>query len=119
MRSELDLTIGNQTPFDETFSVEWNGKIKIERKGNHTFETISDDGSLLYIDDQLVVDNGRGGAARSKTGSIHLEAGYHSIKIKYFQNRGVKEHKVNWKPPGKSKQPITVQKAFNSLSHTR
>jgi len=118
VRSELDISIGNHTPFQENFSVEWEGLIRIDRGGAYTFETRTDDASWLYIDDQLVVDNGMGGAARSKSGVVALQPGLHRIRIRYTQGAGEKEHVVFWKPPGLPRKPITVETAINSLSHT-
>ncbi|MBU1625987.1 hypothetical protein KKB18_01315 [bacterium] len=74
-------------PFPGTFSTEWDGFVLIDGDGQYTFGTNSDDGSMLYIDNTLVVDNGGEHGSRMKTGSIYLTKGYHKIKIE-FQDLG-------------------------------
>lgn len=56
--------------------------------GVYTFTTNSDDGSRLYIGDELVVDNdGLHGMVR-RGGSIPLSAGWHQVRIEFFENGG-------------------------------
>ena len=45
--------------FTETshFAMRWRGMISIPVAGDYTFQTTSADGSMLYIDQQLVVNN--------------------------------------------------------------
>ncbi|MEO8582954.1 MAG: fibronectin type III domain-containing protein [Flavitalea sp.] len=69
----------------------WQGYIFIPVAATYTFETVSDDGSKLYIDvpytntaTPLVSNDGVHGAI-SKTGTITLTPGYHPIAITYFQ----------------------------------
>lgn len=50
----------------------------------HTFSLVSDDGSRLWIGDQLVVDNDGVHASERADGSIQLGFGYHQIRIEYF-----------------------------------
>src|SRR5262245_48779462 len=40
-----------------TFSVSWSGALFVARDGTYTFATDSDDGSWVYVDRKLVVDN--------------------------------------------------------------
>ena len=47
----------NQKQRTEKFAFVFEGYIKISKDGVYTFFTESDDGSLLYIDDMLIVDN--------------------------------------------------------------
>ena len=45
----------------------------------------SDDGSQLYIDGSLVVDNDGIHPTRSRQGRIRLGTGIHTVEIHYFQ----------------------------------
>ena len=47
--------------------------IKVPENGVYTFQTSSDDGSVLYIDNELVVNNDGSHAAIPATGFIALE----------------------------------------------
>jgi hypothetical protein len=67
------------------FSVIWTGSFILLKNETITFATRSDDGSWLYVDDYVVVDNGGNHAARTVAAPIKLRAGVHRIRIKYFQ----------------------------------
>ena len=41
----------------DDFAVRYTGEFDVARAGSHTFHLTSDDGSRLYIDGQLVIDN--------------------------------------------------------------
>lgn len=71
---------------EDYFAFEYNAYLKIDKKGVYRFYTYSDDGSQLFIDDELVVDNNGSHSAIRKDGSIALEAGYHKIKLLYFES---------------------------------
>ena len=60
--------------------------IKIPEKGVYQFYTFSDDGSKLLIDGQAVVDNDGSHSLKRAEGKIALEAGYHELKLLYFEN---------------------------------
>ncbi len=71
---------------EDYFGLEYTAYLKIDKKGVYRFYTYSDDGSRLYIDNQLVVDNDGSHSARRKDGQIALEAGYHELKVLYFES---------------------------------
>ena len=68
------------------FAIKYEGFIEIPEDGVYTFYTYSDDGSLLYLHDQLVVDNDGSHSARYKSGYIALQKGFVPIKIGYFEH---------------------------------
>jgi len=70
------------------FGLEFNGLIKIPRSAKYRFFAFSDDGSQLYIDGKLVVDNDGKHGARKVDALIALEEGYHDFRVLYFQHTG-------------------------------
>lgn len=91
----------------------WQAYIYIPVKANYTFETYSDDGSRLYIDDiysdsaTVLVDNDGIHGAVSKTGTKLLSAGYHRITIAFFQRTEGQEMQLFWSnDAGMSRQRI-------------
>lgn len=56
----------------------------------YTFALLSDDGSLLYIDNELVVDNDGPHSPREVIGQKALAKGLHPVKILYFDYNGGK-----------------------------
>jgi PA14 domain len=69
----------------EWFGIEYNGFFKANKSGEYVFRLLSDDGSKLFIDDKLVIDNDGLHGVYSKTGKIMLDDSKHAIKIRYFQ----------------------------------
>ena len=97
----------------DNFAVLLTGFIKIEKDGIYTFYTTSDDGSTLYIGDTLVVDNDAAHAAQEKSGQIALAAGYHPIRVKYFELDGDESLSVAYEGPGLTKQNIPASVLFH------
>ncbi|RNL87869.1 metallophosphoesterase [Sinomicrobium pectinilyticum] len=73
-------------PRKDYWAVKYEGFIKAEESRLYKFYTGSDDGSRLYIDDELVVDNDGDHAYLETSGAIFLEKGYHRIIIRYFES---------------------------------
>jgi hypothetical protein len=69
----------------EWFGIEYTGMFKAKQPGHYTFRLLSDDGSKLFIDGKLVIDNDRLHGAYAKTGAVDLDNSDHTIKIQYFQ----------------------------------
>ena len=88
------------------FGFEFTGYIKIPQEGIYTFYTASDDGSRLYIDNKLIVDNDGQHAIVSKEGVIALQKGYHHIQVTFFENAGGEDLNVYLEGPGMEKQLI-------------
>ncbi|WP_165041840.1 PA14 domain-containing protein [Dysgonomonas sp. ZJ709] len=70
----------------DSFAFEFKTLIKILERGMYRFYTHSDDGSKLFINGKLVVDNDGSHNARRREGKIALEAGYHELKVLYFED---------------------------------
>ena len=74
--------------------------------GVYTFSTSSDDGSRLYIADSLVVDNDGLHGMQEAKGVIALSAGYHSIRVTFFEKTGGDGLKVYYSGAGNQRQEI-------------
>lgn len=64
------------------------------------FTLRSDDGSKLFIDDELVIDNDGLHAAVTVSGSVFLEACIHRIEIRFFENTGQSVLEAQLRLPG-------------------
>ena len=54
----------------------------IEKPGSYKFFLSSDDGSLLFVDGSLVVNNDGLHSFKEKSGSIYLAPGFYSLEVK-------------------------------------
>ncbi|MEM9461531.1 MAG: PA14 domain-containing protein [Myxococcota bacterium] len=72
---------------EEGFSVRWDTCMRIDKAREIAFQLISDDGSRLYIDEQLVVDNWGRHGERSRGADVPLSVGVHHVRVEYFDER--------------------------------
>ncbi len=81
--------VGGNT-FPGTFvAATWFGLILIDQPGTYTFQTDSMAGSHLWVDGEMVIDDGaQPHDAQIKTGTIALSSGYHHVKADWFGNEG-------------------------------
>jgi len=70
------------------FGAEITGCVYAASDGDYQFALNSDDGSLLYIDGLLVVDNGGPHGPQTVNGNVVLTAGYHSFRVEFFEDYG-------------------------------
>ena len=80
----------------------WRGEYNAPESGRYRFSTTSDDGSRLYINYKLVVDNDGVHAAQTRTGIVPLTKAWHKITITFFENWGqaslvVKVQQPSWR----------------------
>lgn len=73
------------TDRSEWFLIDYTGTFTVREYGSYEFRLHSDDGSYLYVDDKLVIDNDGKHAPASRSGSIPLVVGRHRIKVRYAQ----------------------------------
>lgn len=88
---------------NKMYSIHWKGWMLIEQPGNYLFATSSDDGSNLFIDGELLIDNGGFHAIREVSAQIYLESGFHHIDIGYFQGEARDDMAVYWQAPGQKR----------------
>jgi PKD repeat protein len=88
-------TNGQQTQI----SVNFTGFILINQTDAYTFYLTSDDGSWLYIDGNLVINNGNEQSAHLVSNTLQLTPGYHSFFVKYFQDPGQAVVYLNYSSP--------------------
>ncbi|MDR4507999.1 MAG: PA14 domain-containing protein [Candidatus Brocadiaceae bacterium] len=97
---------------EKNYSIIWSGSLFAPEDGNYKFLTISDDGSYLYINEKLVVDNGGVHGTRTKKDTVYLPKGYHDIKIKYFNNGGGCRIEVYWEAPKRPKMLLGKENVY-------
>ncbi len=73
---------------ENQFGVVLEGYVEIPETGLQTFFINSDDGSKLYINDELIIDHDGDHSAIKKTGQTILAAGKHKIRVEYFEAGG-------------------------------
>ena len=83
--------------------------LQIDEAGDYTFYCGSNDGSVLTINNERLIDNDGGHGYHEKSGKIYLEKGKHRIEVRYFQSGGGQKLKVSWEGPKFEKREITKE----------
>ena len=69
----------------EWFSLTYQGSIYVPVTGSYRFRLSSDDGSQLFLDEALVIDNDGVHSMTDKSATVSLTQGNHGFKLRYFQ----------------------------------
>ena len=107
----IDFSFGAGSPTPQiaagsSFSIRWTGQITPAYSETYTFQTTSDDGVRLYVDDQLIIDDFTIHSTKIDTAQITLVAGEkYDIRMDYFENTGVATAQLRWSSPS---QPLQV-----------
>ncbi len=102
---------------NDVFAVDENGRdyfarrfsalLRIDSAGFYTFFTNSDDGSQLFIDGVLTVDNdGVHSLQERASAPVFLEPGYYRVVVTFFELQGGESLEVSWSGPGFGQQEI-------------
>ncbi len=102
----------------DRFALRFTGNVIVPKSGKYTFSVASDDGSRIYINDELLVNNDGLHGMSEKRGSVNLAAGAHKLVVTYFDNGGGDGLNVSWKGPGFKKQLIPAERLSTSGSET-
>jgi hypothetical protein len=79
---------GLTLPREDHVAVVFEGQLQIPTSGTWDFKLASDDGSKLYIDRKLVVDDDGNHGIIAAAGTVELTTGAHDIRVEYFNDGG-------------------------------
>jgi len=89
------------------FSARWMGDVEVAFTETYTFYASSDDGSRLWIDDRLLVDQWVDQSTIERSGTIDLVAGNtYSLVMEYYENSGGTAAQLRWSSPSTPKQYV-------------
>jgi hypothetical protein len=110
------------------YGVRWTGSVRIDVAGNYAFGTMSDDGSQVWLDGNLIVDNAEeqwwdwedsltegsytglypegNGRPDSLPGPLYLTTGYHAIEVRFYEARSFDGIELWWLKPGSGPSDI-------------
>ncbi|MGV3614834.1 MAG: family 20 glycosylhydrolase [Fimbriimonas sp.] len=94
--------VANEAPFALLFS----GSLTVEKPGRYTLGLGSDDGSVLYLDGQRILENDGEHGYLERTVTIDLEKGTYPMQITFFDAGGAKRLEFFWTPPGEARRPV-------------
>ncbi|MEN0035826.1 MAG: DUF6701 domain-containing protein [Cellvibrio sp.] len=101
----------------EGFSVRWNGYLQVTQTGAYRFQTDSDDGVRLYVNDEAVINEWNDHSVTTHTsGVVNLMAGsVYPIRLEFYENSGFAVIQLRWQLPGSSAF-VTIPKGTTPVS---
>jgi hypothetical protein len=113
----IDFDWAEGAPADEVganiYSVRWTGFIVAPTAGEYTFHLTSDDGSRLWIDDDLVVDNWGDHAMEERAGRVALATGVpRRVRIEFYENMVYAGVRLEWSAPGLAREVVPAKCLF-------
>ncbi len=91
------------------FAVVYDGYIYVAKDEIYEFELDADDGAVLLIDDEKVVDNdGVKDKTDRRNGFVPLKQGYHRFALKYFKGQGKWALGLRWGIKGQTLRGVQV-----------
>ena len=105
---KLDLSFALKK---DSFGVQFDGYLHIDKKGLYYLWIVSDDGSKTYLNNLLLFDNdGLHSADNPVVKLVPLNPGYYPIRIDYFERTGDQSVTLGWVTGTKNMQPVPLPK---------
>ncbi len=102
------------TRFADRFAVRHTGQLQVNSAGDYNLFVKSDEGSRVWLDGQLLIDHDGRHGFTEKSAPITLTAGFHDVRVDYFENVGNAGLVVSWAGPGIAKQVIPAANLFHA-----
>lgn len=103
--AEAGAKIGKR--INSNFGARFHGLLEVPTDGEYRFWTRSDDGSVLWINGKVVVNNDGHHPPKEADGKVTLRRGRHKFDLIFTQGGGGFELAVQWQTPGsKTLKPI-------------
>jgi hypothetical protein len=105
-----DLNVESRQLDADNWAMVLDGNFDVDSPGEYTFYLNSDDGSKLYVDDQLVIDNDGDHSLLELSGATTLSAGKHKLRIDFFEAGGEAILELDVAGPDGKRRPFPIEK---------
>jgi alpha-D-xyloside xylohydrolase len=91
-------------------SVRWLGEVEPDETGGYTFQTFSNNGIKLWLDDRLVINHWRQGWLPWKdVAKLRLEAKHrYKIRLEWSKDQGMETVQLLWKTPASRSETTSL-----------
>lgn len=104
---------------EDHFGYRLRAYVEVEEEGTHTFYVTSDDGSKMYVNGSLLIDNDGTHGDQEKSGEVTLSPGYHLLVVDYFEATRGQTLDVQWSTPTASKSSIPDSRLYPTKPYTQ
>lgn len=110
----IDWSTAEQFGAEDNFISQVSANLHVPADGQYQFRVTNDDGALVYIDGQLVLENDGPNDSTSVEGSATLTAGVHDLRIDYYEGSDKQRLTLAWKTPGSSSFQVIPTSALST-----
>jgi len=110
----IDWTTEEEFGASDNFQSQAIANLTVPADGQYEFRLTSDDGSKLFLDDELVIDHDGLHAAEPKEGATTLTAGVHPLLVEFVEAGGGQELHLEWKTPGSTEFELVPTSALST-----
>jgi len=107
-----DLDVISPRDTADFYYLSFRGYIQVPVDGVYTFYVSSDDGSQLFIGGRGIVTNDGVHGVVEKSGQAALQAGLHSLEVRFFEYNHAEVLEISWEGPGLPRQKIPGKAFF-------
>lgn len=98
----IDFEGAGFAPLSDNFVTRVDAWLRAPEKGAYGFRLISDDGSRLWVNNDVAIDHDGPHGPTPMDGVVELNAGSNLLRIDHFELGGGERLTLLWKPPGAS-----------------
>ena len=109
---------GAPASLTDRYAAMFEGALLVREAGRCTLTLRSDDGSRLYVDGSLVIDNGGNHSMLSASATLPLSEGLHDIRIEYHENDGDAGLELLWAREGRASNIAGPYSLFHAVGET-
>lgn len=105
---------------NDQFSVKWSGQVQPLYSEQYTFYVYSDDGVVLMVNGQPVINDYNTQGAHTRSGTITLTAGQkYNIELKYAEGNGKAFCHLEWQSASQMRQVIPRAQLYSRPASTK
>jgi hypothetical protein len=90
----------------DTFASRHTGWLKVDTAGSYTLFVSSDDGSRVYLNGALLINNDGLHGMQERSATLTLAPGFHHLRVEFFESSGGAGLEFRWSGPGITKQIV-------------
>jgi hypothetical protein len=90
----------------DAFGARLFGSLQVPSDGVWGLRLVSDQGAQVWVDGELVINDGDGHSARSRSAQVSLDEGYHDIEVRCWDGWGDAALELYWSGPGVAEEVV-------------
>jgi hypothetical protein len=96
----------------DNFAVQFDGFVYINKEGMYNIYSISDDGSKVFLNDELIINSDGAHGSVPEAYIMPLKKGYYPVKVLYFENSGGQVLNIGYWTDGNEPKAFTKDMLF-------